>query len=690
MAKKKEIGKLTKDWFDRRAEDSFMKKTAPRSISWDRDRENLSSYFIKDDSTTVSDAATVVSTMFSVLDIDKHKKLSKVRSEDTSKIKLPLGMLKTTIEDEGVSIWDDKIDFEKLDAFYGASIQNGAMHSLQSSAEYSKMLVNRRKSGYDKSNKVNNLLSDVINTERVNEKIGKKYPGYSKFVQKYKDYAFDKNYTPLPEDAPDNARFLDLVIRMLRYPSHITDDELEEFGEPLSKIERYIKKFNGIPETGDECDSMAKSISKIIYKYVEEEPPPPPSDGGGDDTDKDSTEDDKHDDSDSTKDSGGEGDGDSDSDSESSKGDSSEGGSDDDGKADSSDTAGASAEKDGGDSASSGKEAPLSKSALDDMAKEMMDDYIDTSEDMEDVTGKDIKKFEEEMEEKDSSIDEEDNEYTGSGVSNSPIFFKKSDTNSRKYNNIRKSIDFTKAHVFRTMFERKAKDFDYAIKGMKTGRLDPNKIAEAVQGVPTVYEKVGTVSTNKVLIGVLVDESGSMGGSRIQKAREAAIYINEIFKKMGAVDLYIYGHTGDQHEKASRETMIRIYKEKGIQEDPAALGSIEARSQNRDGFAILATARRIRNISDHEGILFVISDGQPAATGYSGKNGIKDTREKVKLAEALGFQVIQIAIEEDVPSKEMFTHYIKMVDIDTFPKDLAKYMARKVDKLMKTSYNVMS
>ena len=81
--------------------------------------------------------------------------------------------------------------------------------------------------------------------------------------------------------------------------------------------------------------------------------------------------------------------------------------------------------------------------------------------------------------------------------------------------------------------------------------------------------------------------------------------------------------------------------------------------------------------------MFVLSDGQPSANNYNGREAINDTRDKVTKAQNYGFQVIQIAIEESVPSKEMFDYYIKMTDIKNLPRDLVGYMSRKIDKLIK-------
>jgi nitric oxide reductase activation protein len=148
--------------------------------------------------------------------------------------------------------------------------------------------------------------------------------------------------------------------------------------------------------------------------------------------------------------------------------------------------------------------------------------------------------------------------------------------------------------------------------------------------------------------------------------------------------LYIYGHTADSSGVDYGETAIRIYKEDTKSFNKYALGSVKARGNNRDGHAILACAKKIRSMNEDPGLIFVISDGAPYAIDYDGQQAIDDTRKKVNMSENLGFQVIQIAIEEYVPSEEMFNSYIKLTDMKTFPNDLIAFASKKIDKLIKT------
>ena len=75
MAREKmEKGQLLKDWFGRRAEDAYTHKDDSNKLfNWDRHRDSLSSYFIKEGA-AVREAARVTGSMFRVMGIDKHVK----------------------------------------------------------------------------------------------------------------------------------------------------------------------------------------------------------------------------------------------------------------------------------------------------------------------------------------------------------------------------------------------------------------------------------------------------------------------------------------------------------------------------------------------------------------------------------------------------------------------------------------
>lgn len=621
------MGKLIKDWFNRRAEDAYtFNDESKRFFNWDKGRDSYSSYFIRNDN-TLKEASKMIGSMFRVIGVPKTFKYtndiqSASRSTDRTSVQVPLSMLR----DEDGNYLDN--DNNLLDAFYGAAIQNACLASMQTTQEYQKTMQARDTS---RGATVKDLLFSVLNTERVDKKLADRLPGYLKFVQKYKEHRFENYEGPGPEEAKQK-RLLDLVVKMLRYPANITEDDMDEFAEPLKAMERLLKKHGGIPKDFDSCSSMATSLSNIVYKYAEEEEEPPGGGGSGEDESDDS----------------------------------------------------------GAPGPKAKPKPELSKSEMNEFAKEMMNALVNPEEG--DSSDEDFKgEFEDFVDDMDeSNVTKTDMSWEDEGTATTGnVHFRKADVTEKSkeiYKDAISKIDTTKAAVLQKLFSRKSKNYEFSMKSMRSGRLDTNKIAEAAQQVPTIYERFGQVTTSKVCVGVLIDESGSMGGSKIEKAREAAIFINEVFKKMPDVQLFIYGHTADNTTNGSTDMMV--YREKGFITDSFSLGSVRARSNNRDGDAIYATAKRMRNHTLDQGLLFVISDGAPSASDYGGRSAIEDTRKKVLRAQALGFQVIQIAIEEHVPSRDMFDYFIKMTDIKNLPRELVAYMSRKVDKLIKEKVTV--
>lgn len=228
------------------------------------------------------------------------------------------------------------------------------------------------------------------------------------------------------------------------------------------------------------------------------------------------------------------------------------------------------------------------------------------------------------------------------------------------------------------------KNYDFNIQGCRSGILDTTKLAEAYQGVPQVYLRQGHVRTNKSTICVLIDESGSMGGKKEILARQAAILLNETFGKSLGVDLYIYGHTADIGSIGYIN--LSVYREGSHYNPKFSLSKSCAKSQNRDGDAILEVAKRVRKFTKENCIMFVISDGSPCANGYGGIPAIKDTAEKVKEAEKLGFGIIQISIDAVYGVKDMFDTYIDIgYNLEEMPKLLNEIVKTKVIKTKHTT-----
>jgi len=416
-----------RDWFGRKEKNAYSHyDQRNKMFDWEKDVTNsYSSYFVRD-TENLKSAAQMIGSMFRVIGVDKKTKLEhtghKFSKNDDLHIPIPLAMLKGT--DGEYKNHDSKL----LDAFYGASIQNAALATMQSKTEYMRTADARDK---DTKTTPQDLLYSVLNTERIDKKLADRYPGYSKFVQKFKQYKYDETYEPLSAEEHQGKRLLELITKFLRYPAHVTEEELEEFKKPLEQIEHYVKK-HGFPKTSSDCESQSSYMYNVVQKYIEEEEKKDEEEGGG-------------------------------------KG-------------------------------PSGDE-------MDDLAKSLMEQMVN-GEDGDESLDEDFDDFSEDMEEKKPTMPANHDFKKSGTMSVGNIKFIKANENSTKYRAELSKIDTCKASVLANLFSRKCKDYAFSMKSMRSGRLDTNKIAEAKQNVPTIYERFGEVKTNKLNIGVLVDESG--------------------------------------------------------------------------------------------------------------------------------------------------------------------------------------
>ena len=226
------------------------------------------------------------------------------------------------------------------------------------------------------------------------------------------------------------------------------------------------------------------------------------------------------------------------------------------------------------------------------------------------------------------------------------------------------------------------REYKLVHRSMRSGVLDTNKLAEAFQGVPTVYLREGEVKTDKVAVCVLIDESGSMSGSRIYAARDTAVLINEAMGQVPNVELFIYGHSGDM--KRPYATEMYVYREKEYA-PKFALGSVIARSQNRDGVAILEVAKRVRRQTKNPVLFFILSDGIPCAGSYGGESAMKHVKDCVTKVEHLGFYVVQVCISHSYDPGKMFKNYVIMENMSTLAVDLSKAIKKATMNAAKVS-----
>lgn len=242
--------------------------------------------------------------------------------------------------------------------------------------------------------------------------------------------------------------------------------------------------------------------------------------------------------------------------------------------------------------------------------------------------------------------------------------------------------------VSASKFRAKLKKFnrnlfeDYC--GLYEGTFDEDRIIDARIGAKDVYKQRAKIKNNGAAIGLLVDESGSMGGTEIENARDIAVLYERALSGLNGIDFYCYGHTTTKgigessYYYGDEATLLNVYFEGRKGGNRLCLGNLSAQNTNRDGHAILQAAGRIRQHTNQPVILFVLSDGMPSANVPSGYNRISYTKKCAEEIERNNFKIIHIAITPEVKSEEMFKRYVKFTDMNTFVNDMTSLLDKTI------------
>jgi cobalamin biosynthesis protein CobT len=183
-------------------------------------------------------------------------------------------------------------------------------------------------------------------------------------------------------------------------------------------------------------------------------------------------------------------------------------------------------------------------------------------------------------------------------------------------------------------------------------------------------------NTPEISIGLLLDESGSMAScDRATYARAAAIILYDFCKAL-EIPVMVYGHSAscgvDLYSYAEFEAIGR--------DDCYRLMDISARSNNRDGAALRFVAEQLSKRHEDIRILILVSDGQPADTGYGGTAAEEDLRGIKNEYARKGILFIAAAIGSDKENIERIygDSFLDITDLTKLPYALTNVIKRHI------------
>lgn len=179
----------------------------------------------------------------------------------------------------------------------------------------------------------------------------------------------------------------------------------------------------------------------------------------------------------------------------------------------------------------------------------------------------------------------------------------------------------------------------------------------------------------ELAIGLLLDESGSMSSARRSTyARASAIILYDFCQALD-IPVMVYGHsTGsngvDMYSYAEFDAIDKL--------DRYRMMDISARANNRDGAALRYVAEHLARRSEDIRLLILVSDGQPADSGYYGTAAEEDLRGIMTEYRRKGICFIAAAIGDDRDSIERIygDAYMDITDLNKLPVALTNVVKR--------------
>lgn len=207
--------------------------------------------------------------------------------------------------------------------------------------------------------------------------------------------------------------------------------------------------------------------------------------------------------------------------------------------------------------------------------------------------------------------------------------------------------------------------------------LKGNKINPAASASSNgkIFKRNILPETKDIAISLLIDESGSMCGKRIQKALEMAIIIEDFCAGLN-IPLSVVGHSD------SCKVIIRNYiRFEDINKNRKYnLAEMRAGGCNRDGFALKYCVDNLLERDEENKLMIIVSDGRPNSNWYSGQAAEEDLKNIKREFERKGGRLIAAAIGEDRDTiKRIYGNsFLDVSDVNNLPLKMASLISRYV------------
>lgn len=185
----------------------------------------------------------------------------------------------------------------------------------------------------------------------------------------------------------------------------------------------------------------------------------------------------------------------------------------------------------------------------------------------------------------------------------------------------------------------------------------------------------------ELAVGLLLDESGSMCScDRCTYARASAIILYDFCQSLD-IPVMVYGHSTDYTDVGNTVALYSYAEFDGFDhDDKYRMMDIAARGSNRDGAALRFVAEQLSKRPEAVKILILVSDGQPADSGYSGSAAEEDLRGIKQEYQRKGILFVAAAIGDDKQNIERIygDSFLDISDLKQLPTKLTAVVKRHI------------
>lgn len=228
--------------------------------------------------------------------------------------------------------------------------------------------------------------------------------------------------------------------------------------------------------------------------------------------------------------------------------------------------------------------------------------------------------------------------------------------------------------------------------GKRSGRLHAANLSRLAIGDPRVFRKRHEATSKDVAVSLVVDASGSMQGSKIHLATQAAYALSSVLERIGIKHEVICFTTGEpaidtrtmreEESKMGRRfsrieslymPILKGFNERSLSNVRERFGWLPNSSilaNNVDGECIEIAARRLLGRTEVGKVMIVLSDGSPNAHGQHSDLDVH-LRQVVKNVTAQGIKIVGIGIQSN-SVKSYYPKHVVINNVDELPTRVIK------------------